>query len=137
MVDTNDTLVKTGNYGYDYDLSRLIEIEDLVIYKGFPKQPGRFITVDDIPSIESLDRPDRAFISNRSFYLNVGNGSLTQESNSVSICFGLYSLPILPSSTATYNALFYNKNSATMYQHAVTNFLRKNNDAISAISRML
>lgn len=137
FVDMNGTLRKTGMHEYDYDMAKLIEIKECVLYTGFPRGPGRYITPDDINDISSYKGNHTAFISSKTYYLNVGiEKELRSDPFDPMVCLGLCGLPIFPGTFSTYNALFYDKAWAELYQKSVTQFHRKNNDAISAISRL-
>jgi hypothetical protein len=148
-VDINGTLKKTGMHEYDYDPAKLIEIKECVLYTGFPQKPGRYITSNDIDSVVEGHRyilknvlytsnKLHLYVSSKAYYMNVGIEPELRDTNPFDpmICLGLFGLPIFPGNFPTYNAMFYDKEWAKLYQKSVTQFLRKNNDAISAISRL-
>ena len=137
FVDMNGTLRQTGKHEYDYDTAKLIEIKECVLYLGFPQRPGRYLTPADINDISSYKENHKAFICSKAYYLNVGiEKELMPDPLDPMVCLGLYGLPVFPGTFSTYNALFYDKKWAELYQKSVTQFHRRNNDAISAISRL-
>ena len=150
FVDMNGTLRKTGMHEYDYDTAKLIEIRECVIYRGFPQKPGRYITYEDlqkisdprpglvIPSNSYDNTENRVYVCSKAYYMNIGIEAELRTVNPLDpmVCYGLFGLPLFPGAFPTYNAMFYDKEWAELYQKSVTSFLRKNNDAISAISRL-
>jgi hypothetical protein len=131
-------------------MAKLVEIKECVIFNGFPQKPGRYLTLEDvlkmprpntgiaIPSNTYDTTENRAYISSRSHYINVGIEPELRTTNPQDpmVCYGLLGMPIFPGNFTSYNALFYNNHWAELFQKSVTAFLRKNNDAISAISRL-
>jgi hypothetical protein len=142
FVDANGTLRQIGTNQYDYETAGLFEFKECVLYKGSRLTPGKYITINDLPeienSIENKINTDQLFICSRYYYTNIGIEPDLRICNLLDpmVCHRIFSLPLIPHHLATYNAMFYDKEWAELYQKSVTQFFRKNNYAISAISRL-
>lgn len=123
---------------FDWEDSRLIEIVHPLLYEGHPlmADEGRPATIEDIPILEDYQRNSHFYLCSGDYpkfcrdreVINVDNpGQVYKLDNNPLVCTGY-----IP-----YTAMFYDKTWAQKYQRAITDFLRKNNDAVSAISRLI
>ncbi len=122
---------------FDWEHARLTEILHPVIYEGHPLMPheGRWATAEDIPDMENYEKNAHYYLCTHEYI----NGFAARETVNVDNPGQVYKLDQIPISKASllpYDAMFYDKAWAQKYQRAITDFLRKNNDAISAISRL-
>ena len=121
---TPGALAKNGSaHGYDYEQAKILEIKNPKIYTTFPFEnlPVSEMNLDDIPKLES---------DPRNFYL----ASFTPDWDDRII--RMDETHLIPSIFTSYSMMFYNKETAEKYANAITYFLRRNIDAISAISQL-
>ena len=114
--------------GYGYEDSRIVEIQNPFLYCGslFKPEEGRPVGIADIPDIESPLPTEEYFLCSGEFITNKITGHVLP----------VHLLPIRPGNSISLSAMFYNEEWAERYCHSLTEFLRKNIDAISTISRM-
>jgi hypothetical protein len=112
-----------------YESSVLYEIVNPTIYEGNVLQPGlgELITYNDISHVEDISGDGWCLCSQE-----------YHKDPTVSLEVGpVFKLDKSFLFTAlNYSAIFYNKDVAEKYRDALTQFLRKNSDAVSAISRL-
>lgn len=122
---------------YDWEDAKLHEIIHPILYKGrlLIPEDGVRATIDDIPEIEDRKNNYNYCLVSEAYINEAKDRTRTTFSTS----FQAYTLdenPIVPDSYVTYAAMFYDKQWAQKYQRAVTTYLRTNNNAVSAISRL-
>jgi len=112
---------------YDYEDARLHEIVNPVIYHGHPLMPeaGIIAQLDDVSKIEDKKQNADYCLCPDQVYKGCSGQVFKFDQN-----------PLVPSNYVTYNAMFYNKEWAEKYRVAITQFLRKNNDAVSTITSL-
>jgi len=106
----------------------LIEINNPVIYKGNPVQPHLGIYADATDVIDIENFPADYILCSRKHYF-------TPEDRLSGHAIKVSASPLVPHSG--YSAVFYNKEYAEKYRCALSEAIRKNNDAVSAISILL
>ena len=141
---TNDTIyiVEPGllynthkdRFSYDFEQARINEIINPVVYKGQIVSPaaGQIAQISDIPEIEDSYNNLNWYLCSKEYFTAHPCHGLLFDGR----IFTFAENPLVPSDYITYTAIFYDKEWATKYRDAITFFLRKNNDAISAISRL-
>lgn len=127
------SLYAVGSNSYDWEEASITELKNPVITEGHPLHPNdsRIATIDDIPELENDTHHPRYFLCTGNWE-DIGMGFDDKLR-----VLSLYKFCLIPGDLPTYPALFYNKEWAIKYQRAVTAHLRKNNDAISAISKLI
>jgi hypothetical protein len=126
--------INRDKFSYDYEQARLNEIVHPIVYNGHILNPseGKIAQLSDIPEIEdSYNNNDWYMCSEEYFMADPEN--IDHPGNIYTFNEHL----LVPSDYITYSAMFYDKEWAMKYQDAITYFLRKNNDAISAISKLI
>jgi len=120
-------------YSYDFEQARLSEIVNPVVFKGHPMMPGEgwIAQPEDIPEIEDSTENHDWYICSKEYFI------ADPDNHRDDRVFKFFENSLVPSDYPSYMALFYNRETAVKYQEAITSFLRKNNDSISAISRLL
>jgi hypothetical protein len=133
----NDTvyIVEPGNLypvehrknSYDYEDARLYTIEKPVIVHGnpflHPEKLRNILAEEDIPRILNPEENYHFFVC-------------SNNENDPGQVVRINDIGLLPSPLGNLTAVFYDKGWAEKYQKAVTDYLRKSNDAVSAISRL-
>lgn len=122
---------------FDWEEARLYEIRYPIIYEGQPMAPdeGRLATVEDIPKLEDYYEAIHYHLCTHEFMDGFADREVVQYDNPGQL-FRLNENPLIPTDAVSYAAMFYDKAWAQRYQRAITDHLRKNNNAISAISRL-
>jgi hypothetical protein len=116
-----------NNQAYDYEAARLYTLVNPLLFHGsvfesINESITKVATLEDIPIIE-----DR--VTNKDWRIR----SSSIEHLSI---LALNQNPLIPTNYVTYNAIFYDGEWAEKYRNALTHYLRKNIDAVSAITRM-
>jgi len=119
-----DTDVTTKLYGYDE--VRVYTIHNPLIVHGnpllHPEKLRNILTENDIQDILSFEK-------NYNFFVCPLDKDIEQ------VVIRIRDIGLLPS-TLSHVSVFYNKEWADKYQKAVTDYLRKGKDAVSAITRL-
>jgi len=116
-----NTDVSTKAYGYD-DI-RIYAIEKpIIVY-------GPLINPEKLEDIKTEDDIDRVLLAHNLYVCSSIENSIEQT------VIKIADIGLLPG-PLSHVAVFYDKEWAEKYQKAVTDYLRKSNDAVSAISRL-
>jgi hypothetical protein len=113
---------------YDYEEARLHIIKKPIMTMTGPRvspiEPEDILTEDDIQTITNSHQTRRVFIC-------------SSEQHNASSIFSIRATGLIPlTKDFDYVAVFYDHEYAKKYYVALTKFLRKENDAISTISKM-
>lgn len=125
------TLKFQSAHAYDYEEARLLTIQQPRIYRYDPTQHP-LGTGTTGPEITDADMADLEDPHSRNFCVSSARWT------SHNVVYILSNLPVVyhPVNTS-YASFFYDAGTAKRYKVEVTAFLRKNNDSISAISRLI
>jgi len=107
--------------GFTYEDSRLYTIVKPFIYKGKAFQVENLATLEDIPNME--ENPAGFYISSQEYSFD-DKIFLTMEG-----------CPLIPNDFENYSVMFYDREWAQKYKDAITFFLKRNHDAMTAITR--
>jgi hypothetical protein len=118
--------IEHRKHSYDYEDARLHIIENPVVVRGNPyMHPERLrviLTEDDIPEISDFEK-------NRYFFV-------CSKNNNPTPVLKVSDIGLIPTNNFNYVSVFYSYEWSKKYSMAITQFLRKENDAISTISKM-
>jgi len=135
LKDDTVYIVEPGNLypiehrknSYDYEDARLYTIEKPVIVHGnplmHPERLRNILTEEDIPRILSP-------VENQFFFV------CSNKEYDPGPVLRIQDIGLLPTFIVNLVAVFYDKEWAEKYQKAVTDYLRKENDAVSTISAL-